>query len=269
MTADLPFKLPQFIAGHVWLVGAGPGDPGLLTLHCVNALKQADHILYDALVDHSCLKLAKQGAILEFAGKRGGKPSLKQQEITDRMICLAREGKRVLRLKGGDPFVFGRGGEEALALIEAHIPFRVFPGITAGIAGPAYAGIPVTHRSINHSVLFLTGHDADGTVPKSFDWKAISRAAPVLVFYMAMKHIDEIADDLIKGGRKNDEPVMFITHATTSNQRIYKTELGHIKQTIKEHNIEPPTIVVVGKVVSLADKLSPEIVRDELDNRSL
>lgn len=259
MTADLPFKLPDFIAGHVWLVGAGPGDPGLLTLHCVNALKQADHILYDALVDHSCLELAKTGCVLEFAGKRGGKPSLKQNEITERMIFLAREKKRVLRLKGGDPFVFGRGGEEALALIKAHIPFRVFPGITAGIAGPAYAGIPVTHRSINHSVLFLTGHDSEGNVPKSFDWQAIARAAPVLVFYMAMKHIGEIADELIKAGRKPDEPVVFITHATTKDQTVFETGLQDIKQFVRQNHIEPPAIVVIGGVASFANIL-PQVL---------
>lgn len=255
MEADLPFNLPVFSAGHVWLVGAGPGDPGLLTLHCVNALRQADHILYDALVDHSCLELKKENCVLEFAGKRGGKPSLKQHEITSRMICLARQGKRVLRLKGGDPFVFGRGGEEALALVEAHIPFRVIPGITAGIAGPAYAGIPITHRSINHNVMFLTGHDADGSVPKSFDWQAISRASPVLVFYMAMKHIDEIADNLMKAGRKRDEAVMFITHATTKAQTVYKTNLGYLKQFVGRNHIEPPAIIVIGAVVTFADLL--------------
>lgn len=252
MEADLPFKMPVFIAGHVWLAGAGPGDPGLLTLHCVNALKQADYILFDALVDQSCLEFKKADCILEFVGKRGGKPSLKQNEITARMIFLARQGKRVLRLKGGDPFVFGRGGEEALALVDAHIPFRVIPGITAGIAGPAYAGIPVTHRLLNHNVMFLTGHDADGSVPKSFDWQAIARASPVLVFYMAMKHIGEIADKLIKAGRKLDEPAMFITHATTKAQKVYRTDLGHLTEFVERNHIEPPAIVVIGAVVALS-----------------
>lgn len=263
MAADLPFKLPVFTAGHVWLVGAGPGDPGLLTLHCVNALKQADHILYDALVDQSCLELKNEKCVLEFAGKRGGKPSLKQHQITSRMIFLARQGKRVLRLKGGDPFVFGRGGEEALALVDAHIPFRVFPGVTAGIAGPAYAGIPVTHRSINHNVMFLTGHDADGSVPKSFDWLAISRASPVLVFYMAMKHIGEIADNLIMAGRGHDEPVMFITHATTPAQTVFKTDLGHLRNFVRQNHIEPPAIIVIGRVVTLSDLLPSFFVPEQ------
>ena len=252
---SLPFAFPEFIAGHVWLVGAGPGDPGLLTLHCVHAIRHADHILYDALVDRSCLDLAKPDCVLEFAGKRGGKPSLKQAEITQRMIDLAKEGKRVLRLKGGDPFVFGRGGEEALALSEVGIPYRIVPGITAGIAGPAYAGIPITHRTINHSVTFLTGHDADGGIPKTFDWNAIANASPVLVFYMAMKHITEIAAHLISAGRSAEEPVVFITHATTANQTVHETILAKVGDYLNSHHIEPPAIVVIGKAVSLRHQL--------------
>lgn len=251
----LPFAFPEFIAGHVWLAGAGPGDPGLLTLHCVHAIRQADHILYDALVDRSCLDLAKPDCVLEFAGKRGGKPSLKQAEITQRIIDLAKEGKRVLRLKGGDPFVFGRGGEEALALSEVAIPYRIIPGITAGIAGPAYAGIPITHRTINHSVTFLTGHDADGGIPKTFDWNAIANASPVLVFYMAMKHITEIAAHLISAGRSAEEPVVFITHATTANQTVHETILERVEDYLNSHHIEPPAIVVIGKAVSLRRQL--------------
>ncbi|MHC5308088.1 uroporphyrinogen-III C-methyltransferase [Bartonella sp. LJL80] len=256
MEAELPFNLPEFIAGQVWLVGAGPGDPGLLTLHCINAIRQADHILYDALVDRSCLTLARPSCILEFAGKRGGKPSPKQHEITMRMIELAQAGKRVLRLKGGDPFVFGRGGEEALALVEAGILFRIVPGITAGIAGPAYAGIPVTHRTINQSVTFLTGHDADGSVPKSFDWNAISKASPVLVLYMAMKHIGEIAENLLKAGRPTDEPVVFISNATTLRQSVVETTLSQARQCVEDQLIEPPSIIVIGGVAQLRSSLN-------------
>src|SRR5690349_11239603 len=173
MTEALFSSLPELEQGTVWLVGAGPGDPGLLTLHAVNALRQADVIVHDALVDAACLSLARPGAVLEFAGKRGGKPSPKQRDISLRLVALAREGKRVLRLKGGDPFVFGRGGEEALVLVEHGIPFRVVPGITAGIGGLAYAGIPVTHRDVTHVVTFLTGHDSSGLVPDRVDWASV------------------------------------------------------------------------------------------------
>ena len=151
-------SLPRFEAGTVWLVGAGPGDPGLLTLHALNALSQADAVIYDALIDDEILGLAAPDALREFAGKRGGRPSSKQRDISERLIELARDGKRVLRLKGGDPFVFGRGAEEALALVAADVPFRVVPGITAGIGGLAYAAIPATTRDTNHAVILATGH---------------------------------------------------------------------------------------------------------------
>jgi uroporphyrin-III C-methyltransferase len=149
--------LPPVEKGWVWLVGAGPGDPGLLTVLALAALQQADVVVYDALVDESILKLARPGATIEYAGKRGGRPSPRQRDISLRLIELARAGKRVVRLKGGDPFMFGRGGEEALALVEARIPFRVVPGVTSGTGGLAYAGIPATHRDVNHAVTFVTG----------------------------------------------------------------------------------------------------------------
>ncbi|EJF88922.1 uroporphyrinogen-III C-methyltransferase [Bartonella tamiae] len=255
MEAKQCFNLPDFNPGNVWLVGAGPGDPGLLTLHSVNAIQQADHILYDALVDPACLRLAKSDCFLEFAGKRGGQPSLKQNEITERMISLAKEGKRVLRLKGGDPFVFGRGGEEAVALAKAGICFRIVPGITAGIAGPAYAGIPVTHRSINQSVTFLTGHDSCGEIPSAFDWQAIAKASPVLVLYMAMKHIHDIADKLIQAGRDAHDPVVFVSNATMKNQEVVETTLKDIAQCVKKHKIFPPAIVIIGEVASMRSLL--------------
>src|SRR6478736_1711467 len=164
--------LPALEPGSVWLVGAGPGEPGLLTLLAVKGLAEADVVVHDALVNVDCLKLARPDALLEYAGKRGGKPSAKQRDISLRLIELAREGRRVLRLKGGDPFVFGRGGEEALALVAAGIAFRIVPGISAGIGGLAYAGIPVTHREVNSAVAFITGHDASGLVPDSVDWES-------------------------------------------------------------------------------------------------
>ncbi|MDR3516038.1 MAG: uroporphyrinogen-III C-methyltransferase [Azospirillaceae bacterium] len=251
--AALP-NLPIFEPGWVWLAGAGPGDPGLLTLHAVNALRQADVIVYDALVSEDCLTLARPGSQREFAGKRGGKPSPSQPDITRRVIELAGQGLRVLRLKGGDPFVFGRGGEEALALAGAGIPFRIIPGVTAGIGGLAYAGIPVTHRTINSSVTFVTGHDANGEVP-SLDWTALSRGAPVLVLYMAIKHLDSIAARLMAAGRPADHPVAVISHATMPQQRILETTLGDCVAAVAAAGLEPPALIVVGEAVRLRAQL--------------
>jgi len=244
-------QLPDLEAGWVWLTGAGPGAAGLLTLLAVKGLSQADVVVYDALVDQSILDLARPDAKLEYAGKRGGKPSAKQPDISLRLVQLAREGKRVLRLKGGDPFVFGRGGEEAMSLVEAGIPFRIVPGISAGIGGLAYAGIPVTHRDINSAVAFVTGHDATGAVPDSVDWASLAKGAPVIVIYMALKHIALIADRLLSGGRAKDEPVAVIAKATTDDQTVLETTLGTCADDVAKSGIEPPAMVVVGQVVRL------------------
>ncbi len=243
--------LPELEPGWVWLAGAGPGDPGLLTLLAIKGLSSADVIVYDALVDKSILELARPGAILEYAGKRGGKPSVKQPDISLRLVQLAREGKRVLRLKGGDPFVFGRGGEEALTLVESNIPFRIVPGISAGIGGLAYAGIPVTHRDSNSAVAFVTGHDATGEVPDSVDWSSLAKGAPVIVLYMALKHIERIAERLIAGGRNPAESVAVIAKATTADQRVLETTLSRAAADVAAAGIEPPAMVVVGEVVKL------------------
>ncbi|MEX3009923.1 uroporphyrinogen-III C-methyltransferase [Hoeflea sp. TYP-13] len=250
--ADALFDgLADMEPGTVWLVGAGPGDPGLLTLHAANAIRQADVIVYDALVNAGCLKLARSDAVLEYAGKRGGKPSAKQRDISLRLVDLARDGKRVLRLKGGDPFVFGRGGEEALTLTEHNVPFRVVPGITAGIGGLAYAGIPVTHREVNHSVTFLTGHDSNGIVPDRIDWHSVANGSPVIVMYMAMKHIALITEQLIDAGRKPDEPMAVVCNATTEQQQVLETTLEWAERDLVVAGLSPPAIVVVGEVVSL------------------
>src|SRR5579859_89699 len=219
-------QLPDLAPGSVWLVGAGPGDPGLLSLLALHGLRQADVVVYDALVDARVLALARRGAELDYAGKRGGRPSPEQPDISLRLVRLARAGKRVLRLKGGDPFVFGRGGEEALALVAAGIPFRIVPGITAGIGGLAYAGIPTTHRDTNSAVAFVTGHDSGGLVPDSVDWEALAKGAPVLVIYMALKHIEPISGRLLAAGRQATEPVAIVSRATTAGQRVIETTLG-------------------------------------------
>lgn len=252
---DWQQNLPQMKPGEVWLVGAGPGDPGLLTLHAANALSQADVIVHDALVNADCLKLVRTGATLEYAGKRGGKPSAKQRDISLRLVELAREGHRVLRLKGGDPFVFGRGGEEALTLVEHKVPFRVVPGITAGIGGLAYAGIPATHRDTNHTVTFLTGHDSSGVVPDRIDWDGVARGSQVIIMYMAMKHISAITSSLIAAGRDADEPMAFVTDASTDAQQVLETTLSRAAEDVAASGLQPPAIVVVGQVVRLRPAL--------------
>jgi len=251
MIDNLPFRLPDLEPGWVWLVGAGPGDPGLVSLLGLQALRQADVVVYDALVDARIIALAAKGAELEFAGKRGGRPSPTQPDISARLVRHARDGKRVLRLKGGDPFVFGRGGEEALALVEAGIPFRVVPGITSGIGGLAYAGIPVTHRDTNHVVTFVTGHGVTGDVPDEIDWHGLASASPVLVFYMATKHLGRIADHLIAAGRSRDEPVAVVSRAATDRQQVIETTLGRAGADVAAVRLDPPALVVMGPVVPL------------------
>jgi uroporphyrin-III C-methyltransferase len=248
---ELLDKLPAIEPGWVWLTGAGPGTTGLLTLLALRGLQTADVVVYDALVDQEVLDLARPGASLEYAGKRGGKPSARQPDISLRLVQLAREGKRVLRLKGGDPFVFGRGGEEALSLVEAGVPFRVVPGISAGIGGLAYAGIPVTHRDCNHAVTFITGHDANGIMPEAVDWASIARGSPAIVLYMALKHIDQISTRLMQEGRKPGEPVAVVSKATSAEQRVLETTLGACAADIAASDIEPPAIVVIGEIVRL------------------
>ncbi|MDE0781492.1 MAG: uroporphyrinogen-III C-methyltransferase [Alphaproteobacteria bacterium] len=246
-------SLPQFEAGWVWLVGAGPGDPSLLTVGALHALRSADTVVHDALVDERILALAHPEAGLVYAGKRGGKPSPKQPDISARLVTLAREGRKVLRLKGGDPFLFGRGGEEALALVASKIPFRVIPGITAAVGGLAYAGIPMTHRATATAVTFVTGHNFSGNVPDDLDWSALANGAQVLIFYMALKHIEEIVERLLLAGRAPDTPAALIADATTARQKIVETCLADAAQAAT--NISPPALFVVGEVVRLRSGL--------------
>ena len=251
----IPDTLPIFEPGSVWLTGAGPGDPGLLTLLAVHALGQADVIVYDALVSPEVLVMARPGAVLEYAGKRGGKPSPKQPDISRKLIEKARQGYRVLRLKGGDPFVFGRGGEEALALAAAGVPFRIVPGVTAGIGGLAYAGIPVTHRDTNSAVAFVTGHNASGEVPDGIDWDSLARGAPVIVLYMAMKHLEPIVGRFLKAGRSADEPLAVVCNASAPEQQVLVTTLGRAVEEVAASDLEPPAVLVLGEVVRLREGL--------------
>jgi uroporphyrin-III C-methyltransferase len=237
---------PAFEPGWVWLVGAGPGAPGLMSLLAYHALQHCEVVVYDALVNTYILKWVKEGAALEFAGKRGGKPSPTQRDISLRLIELARSGKRVLRLKGGDPFMFGRGGEECQHLAGAGIPFRIVPGITAGIGGLAYAGMPATHRDTNHSIIFLTGHDASGKMPASVNWEAVATASPVIVMYMAVMNLAGIAEALVAGGRPPSDPVTIISSASLPDQQIAATTLAEAGRFVRDHEPATPAIVVVG-----------------------
>jgi uroporphyrin-III C-methyltransferase len=250
------FRLPVFNPGEVWLSGAGPGDPGLLTLHAVNALGQADIILYDALVHDGILGLARPQASLEFAGKRGGRPSPNQRDITERLIELARQGHRVLRLKGGDPFVFGRGGEEALGLVAAGIPFRVIPGITAGLAGLAYANIPATTRDTNHGVILVTGQYAAGN-ERGLDWGAVAQTKLPIILYMGMTRLPEIADALLAAGLSPDLPVAIVNNATTPRQRVFISTLANVGVDATAEGFGAPSIIAIGEMVRLREALSP------------
>jgi len=240
--------LPKFESGSVWLAGAGPGDPGLITALGIHALQNADAVLHDALINEVLLKLARPGAEIIYAGKRGGKKSCKQSDISRTLVSLARRGKRVLRLKGGDPFVFGRGAEEALALARAGIPFRIVPGVTAGIGGLAYAGIPVTHRDTNHAVTFVTGHGADGKLPK-LDWSAIAHGSPTIVLFMARQYAGEIASKLIEAGRNANEAAAVVSDASFDRQAVQVTTLAGLGEAAAGSSA--PAILVIGENVKL------------------
>jgi uroporphyrin-III C-methyltransferase len=249
-------SLPRFCPGEVWLAGAGPGDPGLLTLHAANALSQADVILYDALVHDAVLRLADPGAVLEFAGKRGGRPSPNQRDITERLIELARQGQRVLRLKGGDPFVFGRGGEEALGLVAAGISFRIIPGVTAGLAGLAYANIPATTRDTNHGVILVTGQYAAGN-ERNLEWGSLARTGLPIIVYMGISRLAEIADALVAGGLSPTTTVAVVCDATTPRQRVLVTTLKHVAGEAAAQGLGSPSIIAIGEMVKLRAALTP------------
>lgn len=247
---------PAFEKGSVWLVGSGPGDPGLLTLHAVHALATADVVLHDALVAPEILRLVP-GAHLISVGKRAGGTRIPQLQINQRLIALAQAGHRVVRLKGGDPLVFGRGGEEAVALASAGIPFRIVPGITAGIGGAASASVPITHRSLARSVAFATGADSSGAVPDSLDLAALSRGADVLVLYMGTRRIAPIAARLIEAGRSHAEAVAFITDATTARQAIRIATLATAEATAASIPARGATLIVIGPVIAVRDVIAP------------
>jgi uroporphyrinogen III methyltransferase/synthase len=240
----------------VFLVGAGPGDPGLLTLRAVELLGSADVVLYDRLIPPGALRHARAGAELVYVGKQGGGPQMPQEEIDRLLVEHGRSGKRVVRLKGGDPLVFGRGGEEALALREAGIGFEVVPGITAGVAAPAYAGIPVTHRELASGVAFVTGHEDPAKPESALDWAALARFPGTLVFYMGVRALPRIAERLQAEGRPADEPAAVIERGTLPNQRTVLATLGDVARRAAEAGIKAPAVTLVGPVAALRQDLA-------------
>ena len=251
--------LPDFPPGEVWLAGAGPGDPRLLTVLALHAVAAADDIVHDALVDVRVLKLARPGAELIAAGKRGGRPSPQQRDINEVLIERARAGRRVLRLKGGDPFVFGRGWDEASALTQAGIPFRIIPGLTAGLAGAALAGIPATSRDTNHAVVLAAGHRAeDGG--SAADWAALAKLGQPIVLYMPMTQLAGITAALMKGGLAADTPAALLQSATTENERVVDSSLGRLVDDARIHAIGSPAIVVIGAVAALRRQMLAGLV---------
>lgn len=244
---------PVFAPGEVWLVGAGPGDPGLLTLDALAALLQADVVVHDALVDARVLALARTGAQLQFAGKRGGKPSIAQEDICMHLVDHARRGLRVLRLKGGDPFVFGRGGEEMLALAAAGIPFRIVPGVTAGLGGLASACIPATMRGVNQAIILATGHDPDEH--GDIDWSALARTRQPMVLYMGLRNLDKIALALMRGGLPASTPAAVVASATLADQQVLASTVDSIAAEAQKARIAAPAMVIIGEIVRTRQQL--------------
>jgi uroporphyrin-III C-methyltransferase len=237
--------------GEVWLVGAGPGDPELLTLRAANALRRADLVLHDALPGRGVLRLVRAGATIVPVGKRKAAQATPQATIIARMIAGARAGQRVVRLKGGDPFLFGRGGEEASALAAAGITWRGVPGVTAGTAAPAAAGIPITHRGVASAVTFVTGHDESGRLPSSLDWDALARSGATLVAFMALSCLDEMAVRLISAGLPPATPVSVISQASLPGQTTLATTLGACTLAVRRAATPTPALVVIGQVAAL------------------
>jgi len=242
--------------GKVYLVGAGPGDPGLITCKALRVLQQADVVVYDELANSTLLNEAPENADKIYVGKRGGAHSTSQDNINNLLIEKALDERLVVRLKGGDPLVFGRGGEEALALREAGIDFEIIPGVTSGIAALTYAGIPPTHRGLATAVTFITGHEDPTKSNSQLNWKAIASLHGTLVFYMGMKNLPEIVARLQENGRSPDTPTAVIRYGTMPSQQSVTGTLATIEAKVRETGFKPPALIVVGEVVGLRDKLN-------------
>ena len=241
--------------GYVYLIGAGPGDPGLLTLKGKECIARADIILYDYLAHKELLSFARGDAELIYAGKVGGAHNREQWQINEMLVEKAQKGKVVARLKGGDPFIFGRGGEECEALVTAGIPFEVVPGVTAAIGAAAYAGIPLTHRDFTTSVSFVTGHESSGKEVSGINWEQLALGSGTLVFYMGMKNLSQITANLIVHGRVSQTPVALVRWGTRPEQDVLTGTLADIAEKAQKEGFKAPAVVIVGEVVRLRDKL--------------
>ena len=256
MRSDRPAPSPAARQGVVYLVGAGPGDPGLMTARSLELIATADLILYDRLIPGSALVGARSDAELVYVGKRPGEVAMEQGEIESLMATEAAAGRSVVRLKGGDPFVFGRGGEEAETLAAAGVPFEVVPGITAGIAAPAYAGIPVTHRDDASAVAFVTGHEDPAKAESAIDWEALARFPGTLVLYMGVKNLPRIAERLIEAGRDPDQPAAAVQRGTHPDQRTVLATTATLPAAVAEAALGPPSILVFGAVAARREKIA-------------
>ena len=244
----------KLAAGKVWLIGAGPGDPELLTVKAARLIAQADALVFDHLVGSGIVDLARLDARKIYAGKEASKHTLPQDSINQLLVDLANEGLAVVRLKGGDPFIFGRGGEELETLVASGIPFEVIPGVTAAAGCAAYSGFPLTHREHAQAVTFVTGHLKDGSV--NLDWPALARPKHTVVFYMGIGAANEICREMIGHGLPSDTPAAVIRNGTLPDQQTLLATLGTLPQRILESDIKPPALIVVGSVVNLHEKLS-------------
>jgi uroporphyrinogen III methyltransferase / synthase len=243
------------MSGKVYLVGAGPGDPGLITVKGKECIQKADILIYDYLASPSLLRYANKKAEMIYVGKKGGDHTLSQDGINDLIVKKAGTGAIVTRLKGGDPFIFGRGGEEAEVLIEAGIPFEVVPGVTSAIAAPAYAGIPLTHRKFTSTVAFITGHEDPNKNNSNIDWGSLAKGIGTLVFLMGVKNLPDIVDQLIKNGKSSETPVALVRWGTTSRQETVSGILSDIVEKVRAAKLKAPAIIVVGDVVRLREQM--------------
>ncbi len=250
--------------GKVYLVGAGPGDDELITVKAVKLLKKADVVLYDYLVNKALLEYCQPGCELIYVGKKKDKHTYPQDELNELLVHYAKQGSTIVRLKGGDPFVFGRGAEEILKLIEHQIDYEVVPGITSGVAVPAYMGIPVTARHIASSVTFVTGHPASSGAG-AVDWQALAKASDTIVVYMGVSNAARIASELCIGGKPHETPVALIRWGTYPQQEMLTSTLKNIDTEMQEAGFKPPALMVIGEVVKFSDKLNP-LVKSAIPN---
>ena len=257
-------QLPQ---GEVYLVGAGPGDPDLLTFRALRLMQQADVVVYDRLVTQEIMDLVRKDAEHIYAGKKRSQHAIPQESINKLLVRLAKGGKRVLRLKGGDPFIFGRGGEEIDLLIDEQIPFQVVPGITAAAGCAAYAGIPITHREFSQAAIFATGHLRDGTI--DLNWDMLAHKNQTLVFYMGLQGLSEICSKLKQHGLDSKTPAALIMQGTTARQKVIIGNLDSLPELVNQHEVKPPTLIIVGDVVQLHKKLHWFNPKEDVTSRAV